>query len=174
MAEHRRVEGSVGWRRRRATVSDTERSYEGTLAAVLIGVGEWRSLGRKPHMWWVPFCLWRAWQGRRVLFCLEHKTALKSMALQGAISGLSCDARAKFLQRKRGEAETPFPLWEALLVLGRKAYPQMGEMALDSLAAERLLALARVSGIVLPFSEGMGITSLKVAQEIQGHEARQH
>lgn len=100
--------------------------------------------------------------------------APESMALQGVIFGLPRDARMRFRQRKRGETEMPFAFREALLALGRKAYPQMGETVLDSLTTEGLLALARESGIVLPFAEGMGIMSLKVAQEIQGHKTRQH
>ncbi|CAN0105873.1 unnamed protein product [Lampetra planeri] len=85
-------------------------------------------------------------------------------AQMAAIFEPPSSARQKFLLRKRGEAETPLAFCSSLLVLGRAAYPNMDGAALDSLALERLLSLARELGVVLAIGKEADISSLKVAQ----------
>ncbi|CAN0112653.1 unnamed protein product [Lampetra fluviatilis] len=135
-----------GWRRRRAAASGARRSHGETLAGVSIGAGAVEPGLETMHMlgailpieglaWPVGTIL------RRARDCVGGAQVLAAM--QGAIFGLPQDACMRFLQRKRGEAKLPYAFREALLVLGRKAFPQMSEWALDSLAVERLMLLTQ-------------------------------
>ncbi|CAM9854622.1 unnamed protein product, partial [Lampetra fluviatilis] len=78
-------------------------------------------------------------------------------------------ARQKFLLRRRGEAKTPLAFRSSLLALGRAAYLNMDCAALNSLALECLLSLARELGVVLEIAEEADISSLKLVQGIQAH-----
>ncbi|CAM9559433.1 unnamed protein product [Lampetra fluviatilis] len=71
----------------------------------------------------------------------------------------------RFLLIKRGD--TVFR--SALLALGQAAYLSTDRAALDSLALERLLVLARELGIVLTIAAANNLTSLHVARNIQAH-----
>ncbi|CAM9386686.1 unnamed protein product [Lampetra planeri] len=51
--------------------------------------------------------------------------------------------RSMLQLRKRGATELPLAFHSALLALGRAAYPSMDQAALDSLALERLLMVAK-------------------------------
>ncbi|CAM9773605.1 unnamed protein product [Lampetra planeri] len=77
-------------------------------------------------------------------------------------------ACSRFLQQKRGEAETPLAFHNALLALGQEAYPHM-----DWTAVERLLSLAQELGVVLTITGDDELMSLKMAWWIQAHESMQ-
>nr|XP_032814116.1 uncharacterized protein LOC116944544 isoform X1 [Petromyzon marinus] len=80
-------------------------------------------------------------------------------------------ARLKFSTRRRKEGKSPLAFRCALLALARAAYPDLEGMGLDSLALDRLLALAAELGIMLSIPEEAQITSLTVAQNMQAHLA---
>ncbi|CAM9863187.1 unnamed protein product [Lampetra fluviatilis] len=71
------------------------------------------------------------------------------------------------------ESERPLSTTSSALTLELgaivAAYPNMDRAALDSLALERLLSLARELGVVLSIAEEVNLSSLKVAQGIQAH-----
>ncbi|CAN0202756.1 unnamed protein product [Lampetra planeri] len=67
----------------------------------------------------------------------------------------------KFLQWRRGQAETPHAYYSALMALGQAVYPRMDLAALDSLTMEKLLVLAHETGIVLPVVDEEAQTSLR-------------
>ncbi|CAM9511506.1 unnamed protein product [Lampetra fluviatilis] len=78
-------------------------------------------------------------------------------------------ARLKFSLRRREEGELPLAFRCSLLALAQTAYPDLQGRALDSMALERLLDLAREVGIVLSINNDRQITSLVVAENIQAH-----
>ncbi|CAM9861632.1 unnamed protein product [Lampetra planeri] len=80
-------------------------------------------------------------------------------------------AHLKFSLRRREEGEPPLDFRSSLLALARAAYPDPEGAALDSLALERLLSLARELRIALTIAAETHITLLRVAQNIQANLA---
>ncbi|CAN0423226.1 unnamed protein product [Lampetra planeri] len=74
------------------------------------------------------------------------------------------NTRQKFLQWRRGEAETPLAYRRALMALWQAGYLRMNLAALHSLTMEKLLVLAQEMGIVLPVVDEEAQTSLWVAR----------
>ncbi|XP_078740181.1 interferon-induced very large GTPase 1-like [Lampetra fluviatilis] len=70
------------------------------------------------------------------------------------------NTRQKFLQWRRGEAETPLAYRRALMALWQAGYLRMNLAALHSLTMEKLLVLAQEMGIVLPVVDEEAQTSL--------------
>ncbi|CAM9275524.1 unnamed protein product [Lampetra fluviatilis] len=102
----------------------------------------------------------------RAILESDRSTLQRAYAQMAAVFDPPYNARRRFLQWKRGEAETPLAFRSTLLALGQKAYPHIDWTALDSLAVERLLSLAQELGVVLTTTEDDELTSLKVARPI--------
>ncbi|CAM9364252.1 unnamed protein product [Lampetra planeri] len=100
----------------------------------------------------------------RAILESDRSTLQRAYAQMAAVFDPPYNARRRFLQWKRGEAETPLAFRSTLLALGQEAYPHMDWTALDSLAVERLLSLAQELGVVLTTTEDDELTSLKVAR----------
>ncbi|CAM9423576.1 unnamed protein product [Lampetra fluviatilis] len=100
----------------------------------------------------------------------------KKATLQGAYREMAAvynppsATRGKFLQRCRGNAETPVAYHGALMALGLAAYSQLDQAALDSLLMEKMLELASEMGVVLPVIDEDAQTSLWAARCLQAHE----
>ncbi|CAM9874681.1 unnamed protein product [Lampetra planeri] len=81
----------------------------------------------------------------------EKKKMLKeAFAEMVEVYELPDDRTRKFQHRRCGSSESPLTYRSALMALAVDAYPDVQEDILDPLVMERMLALAREMGVVLP------------------------
>ncbi|CAN0414529.1 unnamed protein product [Lampetra fluviatilis] len=78
-------------------------------------------------------------------------------------------AKRKFQLRKWEDTESPLTYGSALLALGQAAYPAMDQAALNSLAQEKLLLMAKELRVVLslPSNSDDDMSSLQIARNIK-------
>ncbi|XP_075925358.1 uncharacterized protein LOC142928023 [Petromyzon marinus] len=84
------------------------------------------------------------------------------------------DTRRKFMQRRRGSSESPLAYRSALMALAVAAYPDVKQEVLDSLVMDRILALERDIGVVLPSCGHDVQMSRWAARCLHAHESLQH
>ncbi|CAN0088887.1 unnamed protein product [Lampetra planeri] len=77
--------------------------------------------------------------------------------------------RNRFVERRRGETESPLAFRNALLSLAQAAFLKLGPTGVDSLVMDRLLRLAKELNVSLPASEDDDLTSFVIARCIQSH-----
>ncbi|CAM9419884.1 unnamed protein product [Lampetra fluviatilis] len=100
----------------------------------------------------------------------EKKTLKEVFAKMAEVYEPPDDRTRKFQHRRRGSSESPLAYRSALMVLAVDAYPDVKQEFLDPLVIERMLALARDMGVVLPTCGHESQTSLWATRSLNAHE----
>ncbi|XP_032819474.1 uncharacterized protein LOC116947623 [Petromyzon marinus] len=99
----------------------------------------------------------------------DRSSLASACAAMAALYAPPSTIRKKFQLRKWGDTDSPLAFHSALLALRRAAYPSMDRAALDSLALERRLTVAKELGNVLSVTADDNLSSLQVAKNIPVH-----